>query len=166
MKIKSKEVSLIAIFAAMYSTLVIALPGISFAIIQLRIADMLIPLSAIFGWPVIIGTSLGCFIANAFFAIGWMDYIFGPIANILAGYVIYKLKNNIFIGCSIASFIIGFIVGGYLWLFLQVPSFYGLEFFAPWLISIISISISSFITLSIMGYSLVKFLSKRIIWIK
>ncbi|MEM1574700.1 MAG: QueT transporter family protein [Nitrososphaerota archaeon] len=163
---KSKEITLIAIFAALYSTLVISLPGISFSIIQLRIADMLIPLSAIFGWPVIIGTSLGCFIANAFFSIGWMDYIFGPIANILAGYVIYKLKNNIFIGCFIASFIIGFIVGGYLWLFLTVPSFYRLEIFAPWLISIISISISSFITLNILGYTLVKILLKRRIFIK
>jgi uncharacterized membrane protein len=142
------------------------LPGISFSIIQLRIADMLIPLSVIFGWPAIIGNSLGCFIANAFFSIGWMDYIFGPIANILAGYIIYKLKNNIFIGCFIGSIIIGFIVGGYLWLFLSVPGFYGLEIIAPWFISIMNISISSFITINILGYTLVKALLKRKIWIK
>ncbi len=127
---------------------------------------MLIPLSALFDWPAIFGVTIGCFLGNAYSPVGWPDYFFGPLANFLASYLIYKMKDRIFIGCSIGSLIIGFIVGGYLWIFVPVPSFYGLEIFYPWFISIISISISSFITLNILGYALVKALSKRKIWIK
>ncbi|RJS80374.1 QueT transporter family protein [Candidatus Bathyarchaeota archaeon] len=84
--------ALSAVFASLYAAMVI-LQGISAAaVIQLRIADCLIPLSAIFGPPVIVGVSLGCFVSNAYFSAsipyGLYDIVFGPLANLIAAAII------------------------------------------------------------------------------
>jgi uncharacterized membrane protein len=50
---KTKEISLIAVIAALYAAMVIVLAPISFGPVQLRLADVLIPLAAIFGLPAV-----------------------------------------------------------------------------------------------------------------
>jgi len=60
---RSRNVVLTAIIAALYAVLVIVFAPISFLLFQVRIADMLIPLSLIYGVPAsnrpIIGMSCG-----------------------------------------------------------------------------------------------------------
>ena len=63
---KTKEISLIAVIAALYAAMVIVLAPISFGPVQLRLADILIPLAAIFGLPAVYGVTLGAFVANAY----------------------------------------------------------------------------------------------------
>ena len=46
-------------FAAIYAVAVVALGPISYAVIQIRIADALIPLSIVFGLPVVLDVTLG-----------------------------------------------------------------------------------------------------------
>jgi len=148
-----KKLSLIAVVAASYAALVIFQPLSSDPIIQLRIADSLIPLCAFLGTPCAAGVALGALIGNWYYFLSPIDVILGPIANLLAGLIIYKFRDKLIFGCVSASVIIGVIVGGYLWFF--APPL--LEVALPlWLVSILSTTFSSLITISVIGYSIVK----------
>ena len=98
MKFDSRDIALTAVFAALYAVIVIVQGLSAAATIQLRIADCLIPLSALFGLPVIFGVTAGCFVSNAYTSAalsnGVYDVAFGPVANLIAGTLIYLLRNR------------------------------------------------------------------------
>jgi uncharacterized membrane protein len=148
----TRDLSLAVFFAALYAVLVIVLAPISFGPVQLRVADVLIPLSALFGWPVVAGVTLGCFAGNAYFALGPIDVIAGPVANLIAATIILMLRRQRLFACVAGALPIGLIVGGYLWLFFSPPE--SLSFLPSWAAMIISLTISSFIAISIVGYLL------------
>jgi len=160
-----REVSLSVFFAGLYAVLLVFLAPISFGPVQLRIADCLLPLAALFGWPVIFGATIGCLIGNfaggiiAFGAANPIDVIFGSIANLIATYVIFKSRRYRLLGCILGSLIIGMIVGGYLWLFVPAPKIGG--FALPvWAAMMLSISISSLVTVAVIGYMLLIAISR------
>ena len=128
--------------------------------VQLRIADCLIAMSALLGWPIVAGVTVGCFITNAYYFLGPVDIIFGPLANLIAACVVLLLRKRRLLACVIGSFPIGGIVGGYLWTFpfLPVPAVLG--FLPIWAGMIVSITISSLISIAIVGYSLLSVLSR------
>jgi len=146
------------LFAALYAVLVIVLAPISFGPVQLRVADVLIPLSALFGWPVVTGVTLGCLASNAYFALSPIDVIAGPVANLIAATIILMLRRQRLFACIAGALPIGVIVGGYLWLFFPPPE--SLSFLEPWLAMIVSLTISSFIAISVVGYLLLVALSQ------
>jgi len=79
----TREIVLTAVFSALYATLVISLSPISFGPLQLRIADTIIPLTIVFGWPVVAGVTLGCFVgARAACSVAPI-----PIGLIVGGYL-------------------------------------------------------------------------------
>ena len=156
---KTKEISLIAVIAALYAAMVIVLAPISFGPVQLRLADVLIPLAAILGLPVVYGVTLGAFVANAYWFMSPIDVVFGALANLVAGYIIYRYKDNLVQASAIASVVIGIMVGGYLWMFFPPPSILGLQLPA-WLGMIISISLSSLVAVAFLGVALVKLLQQ------
>ena len=156
---ETSDLSLAAIFASLYSILVIALAPISFGPVQLRVADCLIPLAALFGWPVIAGVTVGCFLGNAYFWLGPYDVFLGPIANLIAATLIFLLRKRQLLACVIGSLPIGIIVGGYLWLFFPPPDIFGLSM-PIWIAMIISITISSLVAMAIIGYTLLKALGR------
>jgi uncharacterized membrane protein len=167
-KFDTREVALTAVFAALYAVLV-AVQGLSAAAtIQLRFADCLIPLSAIFGWPIIFGVTLGCVVGNATTSAvlpnGIYDVSLGPIANLIAAFLIYALRNRRLIGCVVGSIVVGIFVGSYIWMIFGAPSnVFGIEFPATWPIwiaSIVSITASSLVAIAIIGYTLLTALSK------
>ena len=156
----TKDVSLTALFTGLYAVLVAILAPISFGPIQLRIADVLIPLSALFGWPVVMGVTLGCVIGNAYIWLGPHDVIFGPIANLIAAVLILQLREKRLLGCLIGALPIGIIVGGgYLWVYFPPPEILGLSLPA-WVAMMISITLSSLIAVTIIGYALLVALSR------
>jgi uncharacterized membrane protein len=150
-----KHLSLAAVLAALYAALVIVLAPISFGPVQLRVADCLIPLSALLGWPAAVGVALGAVVGNVYFYLGPVDVIFGALANLVAGLLIWKLKGRLLVGCIAASLVIGVVVGGYLWTFFPPPDVFGLSL-PIWLAMIFSISLSSLIAVAVLGFSLVK----------
>lgn len=159
MKIETREIGLAIIFSSLYAILVIVLAPLSFGPIQLRLADCLIPLAALFGWPVIMGVSAGCIIGNAYFWLGPQDIIFGALANLIAAIIIFKLRKRPFFACIAGSLLIGVIVGGYLWLFFGFQAdIFGLTL-PLWGSMIISITISSLIVVAGIGYILLMSLS-------
>ena len=119
------HITLTAVFAALYSVGVIFLAPISFQIFQVRIADALLPLSILFGWPAILGLSLGAFVANFFGGLGPVDIIGGAVANFLATYVAWKIGNKRFANAIVAILseilIVTIIVGTYLSFLIGLP---------------------------------------------
>lgn len=145
-------------FAALYAALIIVLAPISFGPVQLRVADVLIPLVALFGWPVVGGVTIGCFVGNAYFWLGPIDVFAGPIANFVAAVTILLLRKHRLLACIVGALPIGIIVGSYLWLFFPPPEI--LAFLPVWAAMIVSITISSIIAIAVIGYVLLTALTR------
>jgi len=158
LKLDSRDLALTAAFAALYAVLVILLAPISFGPVQLRVADVLIPLAALFGWPVVGGVTVGCLVGNAYYWLGPIDIFVGPIANFIATTVILMLRKRRLLACVVGALPLGVIVGSYLWLFFPPPEV--LAFLPVWAAMIVSITISSFIAIVIIGYVLLTALSR------
>jgi hypothetical protein len=156
--VKTSELSLAIIFSSLYAVLLVTLAPISYGPIQLRVADCLIPLAALFGWPVISGVTIGCFLGNAYYWLGPQDVVFGTIANLVAATIIFVLRNRQFLACVLGSLPIGIIVGGYLWIFFPPPEIFGLQL-PMWGAMIVSITLSTLIAVAGIGYALLKALS-------
>jgi uncharacterized membrane protein len=159
----SRDVTSTAVFAALYvvinvvQTISVGNPTI-YGPIQLRVADFMIALAALFGWPIIGGVTLGCFLTNAYYFIGAPDVILGPIANLIAACLVLLLRKRRLLSCVIGALPIGLIVGGYLWLFFPPPEVFGT--LPAWAAMIASITISSLIAVAVIGYALLSVLSR------
>ncbi len=158
----ARDVSLAAVFAGLYSVLVIALTPISFGPVQLRVADCLIPFAALLGGPVIAGVTVGGFLGNAYFWLGPHDVVLGPIANLIAATLIFLLRRRQFLACVVGALPIGIIVGSYLWLFFPPPDIFGLSM-PMWSAMMVSITISSLVAIGGIGYILVRILGRSAI---
>jgi uncharacterized membrane protein len=162
-KFDSRDLSLSALFAALYVVInLVQLFSIGnptvYGPIQLRIADFMIALAALFGWPLIGGVTLGCFVTNAYYFIGAPDVILGPIANLIAALLVMLLRKHRLLACISGALPIGIIVGSYLWLFFPPPEIFGVM--SAWGAMVLSITISSLITVGVLGYIALSFLSR------
>jgi uncharacterized membrane protein len=156
----TKDASLTTLLAGLYATLVIVLAPISFGPVQLRVADALIPLAALFGWPAIIGVTVGGFLGNVYYFLGPLDVILGPVANLVAASIILRLRKKRLLACFIGALPIGLIVGGgYLWIYFLPPDIFGLTL-PPWLAMMISVTVSTLIAMTILGYTVLVVLSR------
>jgi hypothetical protein len=157
---------LTAVFAALYvvinvlQTSSIGSPTI-YGPIQLRIADCLIALAALFGWPVVGGVTFGCLLTNAYYFLGAQDVIFGPVANLIAASVIFLLRKHRFFACVAGALPIGLVVGAYLSIFfpfLTPPEV--LNALPPIAAMVVSITISSLIAVAGIGYVLLSIIGR------
>lgn len=155
----TRQISLSAVIAALYAATVIILAPISFGPIQLRLADCLIPLSALLGPPAVLGVTLGALVANTYWFLSPIDVVLGAAANLAAGYIVYRFKERLVPASVAASLVIGVVVGGYLWLFFPPPSIMGLQLPA-WLAMMVSITLSSLVAVTVLGVALVKALER------
>lgn len=150
MKLGGKEMALIGVLAAMYSVGVVSLAPISFGVYQVRVADALLPLSMVFGFPAAIGLSLGCLIANIYGNLSIIDVFGGAIANFVACILAWLIGRGgaarRFLGCLIETATITAIVGGYLSIIFGVP----IE------VSLIGVFIGSLIAINILGFALLE----------
>lgn len=166
-KLDTRDISLSAVFASLYVVInvvqmfSIGNPFIS-GPVQLRVADCLIALAALLGWPVVVGVTVGCVAANALsnmmYFLGPVDIVMGPFANFIAASLVLLLRRRRLLACLIGALPIGFIVGGYLWWFFDVPKV--LAFMPVWLGMIASITLSSLIAVVGIGYILLTILSR------
>jgi uncharacterized membrane protein len=162
-KFDTRDLALTAVFAALYVVInVLQMVSVGnptvYGPIQLRVADCLIALAALLGWPVVGGVVFGCFLTNAYYFIGPQDVILGPIANLVAATVIFLLRKHRLTACLIGALPVGLIVGSYLWLFFPPPEVFSI--FPAWVAMIVSITFSSLIAISGIGYVLLTVLSR------
>ena len=122
----SVSVTLTAVFAAVYTVGVVVLAQISFLPFQVRVADALLPLAMLFGWPAVVGLSLGAFVANIFGGLGPVDMVGGAIANFLATFVAWRITRHKskpwgLVGVAVEILVVSLIVGSYLSYLFAIP---------------------------------------------
>jgi uncharacterized membrane protein len=150
----SISVTLAAAFAAIYALGVFSLEAISFQLFQVRVADALLPLAILFGWPAVIGLTLGAFVGNIFGGLGPIDMIGGSLANFLATYLAWVIARNKgkswkLVGVIVEIVMVTVIVGSYLsYLFNQ-----------PLLITWLGVILGSIVAIGVLGSALLFALS-------
>jgi uncharacterized membrane protein len=165
LRTNSEDITLTAVFAALYVVInvlqmfTVGNPTI-YGPIQLRVADCLITLAALMGWPVIGGVTLGCFATNLYYFLGIQDVIFGPVANLVAAAIIFKLRKHCFVGSVIGATLIGLIVGSYLSIVFGFQPAVISDTMPVWLAMIVSMVISSLIAVVGIGLPLLLALSR------
>jgi len=171
LKIDSRDVALTAISASLYAVINIVQTSmggpITYGPIQLRLADCLIPLSALFGWSLIVGVAVGCF-SNAYYWLDPADVVVGPIVNFVAALVIFLVRKHRLVACVSGAFTVGVPIGLYLYYLYtqgnpivqqQAPAFPGLAL-PLWSAFVLSLSTSSLVTIAIIGYVLLNSLAQ------
>ncbi len=82
-----------AMIGAVYALLTIILAPISYGMIQVRVAEMLMVLP-FFTPAAVPGLFVGCLIANIYGGYGMLDIIFGSLATLLSAYLVTKIGNK------------------------------------------------------------------------
>lgn len=118
-KFDVRQLTLAAIIAAAYASLTLALPALSYGVVQIRFSEALTVLPFLFpaATP---GVILGCFIANILSPYGLIDVVIGTLATGLAAYLTGRMSRNwlaplppvlcnaLLIGAMIAWYEVGF----------------------------------------------------------
>lgn len=171
MKLDSKDLALIAVFAALYAAINIVqtmMGGpITYGPVQLRLADCLIALSALFGWPVALGVGIGCF-SNVYYMLDPADIVIGPIVNFAAAFIVFTSRKRKLLACAFGSLVVGVPIGLYLYYLYvqgnpiiqqQTPNF-GVSL-PLWSAFVLSLVISSLVAIAVIGFALLKALSRQ-----
>ena len=166
LKFDTRDIALTAVFTALYAliNLIQSLSPLGnpsiYGPVQLRVSDFLIALAALLGMPVVVGVTLGCAVVNVFGFIGPIDVIFGSVANLVAASLVMLLRKHRLPACIVGAVPIGVIVGGgYLWIFYPYQPA-ELAFLPAWSTTLISITISSLIAVTVIGYIVLQILSR------
>ena len=123
MKMKTRDLSLVAIFAALYAALVYVFAPISFLALQFRVAGVLRPAIAK-KWILAIGYAIGVVVGNLSSPnIGAWELLFMPIMSLVAGLLGHilarRFRQNYFICGAVIATIIPSSVA---WMLLQFGS--------------------------------------------
>jgi len=157
LKIDSKDLSLVAIFAALYAVLVYLFAPISFFALQFRIAGVIRP-AITRKWILSIGYAIGVVIGNLFSPfIGSFELVFMPFASLLAGLLGYlaakKFNGSYFVTGIVIATIIALSVS---WMLNQLFNF-------PMLATFVYLFISEQ-AVCFLGASIFKLIEKRYKW--
>ena len=123
MEVESRDLSLIAIFAALYAALVYVFLPISFYMLQFRVAGVLRP-AITRKWILAVGYAIGVVIGNFFSPyFGVYELLFMPVMSLVAGLLGYvlarKFNSNYFICGAVIATIIALSVS---WMLLQISN--------------------------------------------
>jgi len=127
LKVSSRDLSLVAVFAALYAVLIYLFAPISFYALQFRIAGILRPGIAR-KWVLAVGYAIGVVIGNFFSPFtGPYELVFMPIMSFLAGlfgYLVARpLRNNYFVAGAVIAAIISISVSWMLNQLFNLPLF-------------------------------------------
>jgi uncharacterized membrane protein len=154
-KLHTKELTIVAIYAALYAVLVNSLPGLSFGPLNLRIADAMLAAVPLLGTAGVLGHTLGVFVGNLSSPFGVIDLL-NTVPSFVMAFVVYyaynRSKNDYtVIGTYVAySAVLGVTVG---WM-LSAP------FNIPLALSILYVFAGNLIITTAIGWPLFKLLKK------
>nr|WP_307989001.1 QueT transporter family protein [uncultured Niameybacter sp.] len=153
----TKRLVKVALVAALYAVLTIALAPISYGNLQFRISELMV-LLAFFDPFYIGGLTLGCFVANLLGPNGIMDVIFGTLATFISVTAISftaKSLNGSRLGLCIASIwptlFNGLIIG---WMLNYL-------FKLPLALTMLEVGFGEFVVVSIVGVPLFIFIMEK-----
>ena len=143
---RSTVVATAAVYAAMYAVLSLAFSPISYGVINLRVANILMGLVPIVGWPAVVGQALGVFISNqpALDPLGPIDLI-NVIPSFIFAWVAWRLRRrSVFLGLTLYSLALG----------ISVSCALSLAFHLPLLVEIPQVTAGIFLATAVLGYIL------------
>lgn len=163
---KIKTMTVIAMVAAIYTVVSIALAPISYGNIQVRIAEALTLLPIIFT-PAIWGVTLGCALTNligVFMGVnilGFVDVFVGTLATFLAAVCSYKLKGIKWKNIPILSILMPVLFNAlFIGLELAFVFFPGESFWMGFALSAGQVGLGEFLSCFIIGIPLITVLKK------
>jgi uncharacterized membrane protein len=151
----TNSVALAALLAALYGAYVFYFAVTSFGPLQVRVVDALLPLSILFGFPAVVGVTIGGFIGNLLGSpIGIVDIVGGPVANFVAATVAWAITRKRFKGGWLLAVlaeiaIVTVVVGSYLVAWAAAP---GVPLWVGW----IEFLGSEIFAIGVLGYPLLK----------
>ena len=155
MRIRTKDLALISLYAALYAALVVSLGFVSYGLINFRIADAMVAAVPLLGLPGVLGHTLGVFIGNLPSPEGFIDLLNTipsfPMSFVV--YYVYKKTGNDYsvIGTCVAySVVLGVTVG---WMLNYVSHL-------PLLLTIAYVTIGNVIATTVIGWPFFKLLKQ------
>jgi uncharacterized membrane protein len=148
-KMNTKKIARGAAITALYVVITYFLAPVSFGPIQFRAAEALTVLPIIFP-EAVPALFLGVLLANVIGGLGMIDIVGGSLVTLLAAYVTYKNRDNIFAYLSPILFN-AFLISIYL------HTLFGL----PYWLNVIQIGLSEAAVVLILGVPLIKYLKKH-----
>jgi uncharacterized membrane protein len=155
LKLKTKDIALIAVYAALYAALVVELGGISYGIINFRIADAMVAAVPLLGIAGVLGHTLGVFISNIPSPLGLIDLL-NTIPSFAMSFLIYyvykKTRNDytVIATCAAYSFVLGTTVGSMLSPITHTPL----------LLSMLYVALGNLVATVLIGWPLFKMLKR------
>jgi uncharacterized membrane protein len=138
-----------SVYAAMYVALVFAFSPISYGVVNLRVANILVGLVPLIGWPAVLGQTLGVFIANQPALgdqLGAVDLI-NVLPTFVCSWILWRLRGrSVFLGLAIYSVALG----------VSVSFALSYAFNLPLLVTIPQVTLGIFIATAVLGYVLYK----------
>lgn len=153
MKKSTNNLTRLALVAAIYVVLTLAIPAISYGPVQFRVSEIL-TLLCFYNPYYIPALTIGVFISNIFSSLGMIDLVFGTAHTLIAVVIMSKTKN-IWLA-SLMPALFSFIIGAQIVIVSPEP----LSFFAI----TASIMVSEFIIVSLIGVPSFKLLEKNTIF--
>jgi uncharacterized membrane protein len=87
-----RKLSFALLMAALYAVVTVGLGSLGYSWFQVRLSEALTPLPYLFGFPAVVGLTLGCEVANVFSPVGLADMAFGPLLTLLAAVLSWKFN--------------------------------------------------------------------------
>jgi uncharacterized membrane protein len=145
---RSTIVATAAVYAAMYVVLVVAFQPLSYGQVNLRVANVVIGLVPLIGWPAILGQTIGVLIANSpgLDPLSPLDLV-NVIPSFFFSWVIWKLRfRSVFLGLTLYSIGLGITVSLVLNYAVNLPLEVGIPY----------VMVGIFLATAVLGYILYK----------
>lgn len=142
---RSLIVATAAVYAATYVALVLAFGQISYGVVNLRVANILVGLIPLIGWPAILGQALGVFLGNTVSTLGPIDLI-NVVPSFVFSWVLWKVRKvSVFLGLALYSVALGITVSTAL-------SYVGF-LLTPWYLGFAYVIAGIFLMTAVFGYA-------------
>ncbi len=149
---RSLVIATAAVYAATYVALVLAFGQLSYGAVNLRVANILVGLVPLIGWPAILGQTLGVFLGNTLSTLGPIDFI-NVLPSLVFSWVLWKVRKvSVFLGLSLYSVALGITVSAAL-------SYAG-YLTSPWYLGFVYVFVGIFVMTAVLGYSFYRAIRK------
>ncbi|MEM3430601.1 MAG: QueT transporter family protein [Candidatus Bathyarchaeia archaeon] len=149
-EVKARDVAICVVCCSMYVALVNIFAPISFQQIQIRVANSLIGLVPLFGWPAIYGLTLGVLLGNLVSPLGPIDLL-SALPSFLGLLIVHRLRRmSVLLGLQAYSVIVS------IWVAFMLNYIFQL----PYLLTLAYLLIGISAATTGLGYALYKSLSK------
>lgn len=165
MNARLKRFTIIAMIAAVYTVVSVALAPITYGNIQVRIAEALTLLPIIYP-PAIWGVTLGCALTNLVGAmtgmniLGFMDVFVGTFATFLAAVCTYRLRNIEFKGLPLLAAFMPVLFNAIIIGLELAVVFFPAAITSGFIISALEVGFGELVSCFVIGIPLIKVLAK------